>query len=295
MTYGEQITRDRPGCIVFLVDQSGSMAEPIVSGKEQTKAEAVAESINELLTEIIMKCIRVDMVRDYFHISVIGYRTDESGNKIVESVFTKEEKERYLIPISVLAENPVRFKKIVRTLTNLETGEPEEIEEEVPVWFEPVAMGQTPMIEAFKRAYQFLEKWTQEHQNSFPSIVINITDGRPTDGDDADLIAEAKKVMGTATTDGYTLLFNVFLPADSTRKIMFPSSIHELPDESAKVLFEASSVIPSPILNNLEWNTQVKLSPGARGLMYDVANPGIFLLYFFKRDCMPTGHYLEDR
>ena len=52
----------------------------------------------------------------------------------------------------------------------------------IPVWFEPVADGGTPMCQAAGEAKRIIEGWIAEHPDSFPPIVIHITDGESTDG-----------------------------------------------------------------------------------------------------------------
>lgn len=79
--YTAQITRANPSAFIFLVDQSGSMdAEIIYNGNTLTKAEAVAQIVNEQLDAMISRCQRSDGIRDYFDVSLIGYGGDSSEN-----------------------------------------------------------------------------------------------------------------------------------------------------------------------------------------------------------------------
>lgn len=50
-----------------------------------------------------------------------------------------------------------------------------------PVWIDPVAKPRTPMSEAFNRAGAVLADWVKSHPESFPPILINISDGAATD------------------------------------------------------------------------------------------------------------------
>ena len=48
---------------------------------------------------------------------------------------------------------------------------------------EVIANGGTPMCHALGMATSLLQSWTSQHANSFPPVVINISDGEATDGD----------------------------------------------------------------------------------------------------------------
>ena len=64
MTYQRTIDRRHPGCLIFLLDQSGSMAEPIGGGHASvSKAQALADIINDLLPHIIKRCVKIRTAR----------------------------------------------------------------------------------------------------------------------------------------------------------------------------------------------------------------------------------------
>ena len=73
MPYTAEINRTNPTCFLFLVDQSSSMLEPFGGQPDKQKAEGVADAINRLLQNLILKCAKSDGIRDYFHVGVIGY------------------------------------------------------------------------------------------------------------------------------------------------------------------------------------------------------------------------------
>ena len=64
-----------------------------------------------------------------------------------------------------------------------ETGELIEFPSESPVWIDPVAEGSTPMCHVLYHAHQILTGWIQQHPDSFPPIVIHISDGESQDVD----------------------------------------------------------------------------------------------------------------
>ena len=73
MPYTAAITRTNPACVLLLIDQSGSMAEPYTGLADQSKAQAVADAVNRVLQNLVLRCAKADQVRDYFQVGVIGY------------------------------------------------------------------------------------------------------------------------------------------------------------------------------------------------------------------------------
>lgn len=113
-----------------------------------------------------------------------------------------------------------------------------------PVWFEPVANGGTPMSQALQEAKTVIESWLCQHTNSYPPIVINISDGAATDGDPA---PHAEALRNLATSDGNVLMFNCHISSQTASPILFASSNEGLPDAEACLLFSMSSVLPHSI------------------------------------------------
>ncbi|MEM3342581.1 MAG: VWA domain-containing protein, partial [Thermoplasmata archaeon] len=82
MAYSAEISRANPSCFIFLIDQSGSMDEEFGTGSGKKKAEGVADAINRLLQNLSLKCAKAEGIRDYYYVSVIGYRCTEKGNTV---------------------------------------------------------------------------------------------------------------------------------------------------------------------------------------------------------------------
>src|SRR5262245_50083566 len=74
VAYTGEISRANPTCFLFLLDQSGSMQDAI-GGRSgiQRKCDVVADALNRLLSELVIKCAKEEGVRDYFHVAVIAY------------------------------------------------------------------------------------------------------------------------------------------------------------------------------------------------------------------------------
>src|SRR5947209_7695511 len=109
MPYAAEISRTNPSCFLFLIDRSGSMEDAIpasgaasdgpTGGPKRTKAEGVADAINRLLQNLVIKCAKSEGVRDYYHVGVIGY-----GGK-VKPAFSGALEGRELAPISEIADS----------------------------------------------------------------------------------------------------------------------------------------------------------------------------------------------
>jgi hypothetical protein len=236
MTYSAEISRANPSMFLFLLDQSGSMADPFGGGGGK-KDQKVADAINNLLFNLTIKCAKSEGVRDYYHIGVIGYG-EKVGPALGGELAGKE-----LVPISKVADSPERIDERVK---KVEDGAGGVVEQKVrfPIWFSPLSKGGTPMSEALKKAQTIIQGWITEHPDCFPPIVINITDGESTDGS-PQKAAEALRAL--KSSDGEVLLFNVHLSSKGGSSFEFPSSENELPDQYAKQLFNMSSPLPEHI------------------------------------------------
>src|SRR5260221_9378773 len=103
MAYSAQISRLNPSCFVFLIDQSGSMTDVFGAGEgNQKKADGVADAINRLLQNLVIKCAKEEGIRDYFHVCVIGYGAH------VGPAFAGPLAGRQLVPISEVGNSPAR-------------------------------------------------------------------------------------------------------------------------------------------------------------------------------------------
>ena len=257
MTYAAEISRANPSCFVFLVDQSASMNDPIGGGR-QRKADVVADALNRLLAELSVKCAKEEGVRDYFHVAVVGY-----GHE-VGSAFTGPLAGRDLVPLSQVAEQPARVEKRTRKVSD-GAGGLVETTTRFPVWVDPVAHGATPMCRALASAESLVSDWVSRHPDSFPPIVLNLTDGESTDGDPA---GAAWSVQTHVTADGAALLFNLHVSAADAVPVTFPDTDVALPDTYARTLFGMSSLLP-PHMRFYALQQGVPAGDLARGFVYN--------------------------
>lgn len=259
MAYSAEISRVNPSCFLFLIDQSGSMDDPFGSGESnKKKKEGVADAINRLLQNLVIKCAKQEGVRDYYYIGVIGY------GAITGPAFEGPLAKRDLVPISEVATNPSRVEERTKK-TDDGAGGLVDQHVKFPIWFEPIANGGTPMCQALTLAENIMNGWINTHPNSFPPIVINITDGEATDGD-ASIPAQSLSKLGSS--DGNLLLFNVHLSSRSGNPIEFPDTADNLPDEFSKLLFRMSSTLPDH-MQSIAKQEGFSISGGSKGFVFN--------------------------
>jgi hypothetical protein len=242
------------------------LREPIVvdnrtythSASGRTKAQGVADAINRLLQNLVIKCAKEEGVRDYYHVGVIGYGAH------VGSAFSGPLAGKELVPISEVANTPARIE--VRT-RKVDDGAGGLVDQQIrfPIWFDPVASGGTPMCQALGVAQRILQGWLSQHPACFPPIVINITDGESTDGDPS---AAADAIRKLSSNDGEVLLFNVHLSSQRAAPIEFPDTEVGLPDQFAQLLFRMSSPLP-PYMRSIAQQEGYTVSEGTRGFVFN--------------------------
>ncbi len=244
MPYSAEISRSAPTAFLFVLDQSASMQDAF-GGAEQkgdaapSKARVLADTVNRLLQNLVLRCAKEEGVRDYFHVGVIGY--GERVQPLVQPA-NDDVREAGLIPISHLAERPKRLEERLKTGTDAD-GNTTERRVKFPIWFDPHAKNGTPMCQALDLAARTVRNWIDLHPDSFPPVVVNVTDGEATDGEP---LRFAQQLRSFATDDGEVLLFNVHLSSSEEPAVELPSSRQDLPRDAeyAGELYQMSSLLP---------------------------------------------------
>ncbi len=264
MPYTAEINRSSPTAFIFVIDQSGSMADAMPgSDPPKKKCDAVADIVNNLLRELCLRCKTDTEVRDYFYVGVIGY------GATVGSAYGGSLAGQELVPLSALANSPAKVEERTKK-TDDGAGGLVEQRVKFPVWFEPKANGGTPMCQALGLARKWLETWVNLHPSSFPPTVIHITDGESTDSADP---AEANRMVGDmlsgltsiSSEDGAVLLFNVHVSSKANlRPIAFPSDDSNLSDDYSKMLFAGSSPLTETMHRIANEDHGLGLAPGAK-------------------------------
>lgn len=241
-----EISRRRPGCILFLLDESRSMSEPFL-GTNKSKADALAFAVNATLYRLVLQCLRGDEVYDYFHVGAIGYGGDAARLALDGDLAGLD-----LVTLSQLAAAPAG-EKVGRH------GEPE------PFWYVPRTSGMTPMCAAIDQASEIAQRWITFNSESLPPIVLNVTDGEASDGHPR---TAAARLMETGTNRGPTMLFNLQLSAGGSERALYPATDRELKDPYARILFAASSPLPQFMIANGR-AMGLDIADGARGFIHN--------------------------
>lgn len=259
MPYSAEISRTHPAAFIFLLDQSSSMKDPFGGAEEEgdaapSKARVLADTVNRLIQNLVLRCAKEDGVRDYFHVAVVGY--GERVRPLVRAALTPQGEPAdglprpggegsgdEWVPISALADRPLRLEERLRRVPDGAGGEAER-RVRVPIWFEAEARGGTPMCQALDYAARLVRRWTETHPSGFPPVVVNVTDGEATDGDP---LRQAHVLRSYGTDDGEALLFNVHLSSANEPAVELPDTTEGLPDGHARQLFQMSSELPFPM------------------------------------------------
>ena len=275
--YDKKITSDEPTLMVFLIDQSGSMGEPLVEkeGVVYTIAKIAKILTDTFLYESIRRCQRGNVFKPYIDFAIIGYGVG------VHSALPK-------IPLEQFPFSVTKLEDAYIAKNDSDTDDNSMIPKPKLEWIEERADGQmTPTLAAFTKAREIIEKWLPDHQTSFPPIVINMSDGLPNDdpvfnqmcqeaaeqgiprlGDlsQTGLITQSKAIQGMGTEDGKCLVGNIQLDVVATHSLQYPSSIDEAEniDPLTKFMFEMSSVIPDSLHEYANLKSVIDLEPGAR-------------------------------
>jgi hypothetical protein len=262
MAYSAEISRNNPTLFVFLIDQSGSMGDPVPGSDElaRKKADALSLAINRLLQNLVIRCAKEEGVRDYFSVCVIGY-----GSK-VGPAFSGPLAGREVVPISDVGNMPARVEQKIKKSDDGAGGILEQ-SIRLPIWFDPIADGGTPMCNALSQVHSIVQRWLAQHPDCFPPVVIHITDGESTDGDPAGAM---KSLTSLASSDGAVLLFNIHISSDaSANPIAFPDSAAGLPNQHAQLLFEGASPLTHNMRSVATAQHGMNLADGARGYVFN--------------------------
>ncbi len=264
MPYSQLLNSENPGYILILIDQSGSMGGSFGGSTGGSKAVECAKAVNSVLQELGLNSTKGSKIKNRCDISVLSYGA--SGNQ-AKNAFLGNLASKSVVTMQELLQNCPKLDTEKREIDDGDGGRVE-VEEQFPIWIDPVASGGTPMAAAFEMAYNLVDSWVQSHQASFPPTVINITDGAPDSQTDAQ--NAASKLSKIGTSDGTTLILNAHISEGKAARVELPSSPSELPpgDGNAKFLFDISSELP-PVLLERAMGAGYNLTAGARGFVYN--------------------------
>lgn len=252
-SYIQRITRRAPTAFVLMVDQSGSMGESWQGGV--SKSVQVASIVNNALRNLVLQATSGsgNEVRHYADVAVIGYGGVSSQG--VTSMLSGTTIAQPFLPISKIASQPK-----VTVIENPDGTRRREV-----VWFDPKHGGGTPMHSAFSAISSALEFWVSNHRNSFPPVVINITDGESTDADPSSV---ARDITGLETDDGNVLLFTVYIGTGGGKQALYPASAPEGLSPAAMQMFQISSIVPEALRSMAE-GLGIHIGVKGRGFLFN--------------------------
>jgi hypothetical protein len=264
MAYSKLISSSSPGLILILLDQSYSMNEPYTGG--ENKATVATMAVNRVIYETTLLCQSGNQIRNRVFMGVVGY-----GASVRPLVGGK---------ISELAANPVSEVNIPKKVPD-GAGGLVEISQRMPLWITPpVAANGTPMEQAMEIAHGLVQSWLQEenHKDSFPPVVINISDGAPNRPQETQTAAQ--KLLQLQTNDGKLLLFNAHISDARAGEVALPNNQQGLHDQYAQFLFGISSVIP-PSLVSAAQKAGFTVPQNARGFVFNAGAETLIKLLTF--------------
>ena len=264
MAYAADISRNNPGCFLFLLDHSGSMSEALGGQPGLRKMDGAADAVNRILDAISQRCSQGMEVRDYFHVGILTYTTDDQGNPEIGSGLPGTSTDEPFLTISDVVEAATVEERTVKEPDG--AGGVIDVARRVPTWLQPEAHWGTPMCTALSAASSALRDWIADHPDSYPPMLISITDGAANDGDPVPLAEEIKSM---ATNDGNTLIYNAHLSAMSAVPVQYPADESDTPpDEYAVQMFRMSSVFPDQVVE-LAAGMGLPVTEGSRGYVYN--------------------------
>ncbi|MCI6801511.1 MAG: DarT ssDNA thymidine ADP-ribosyltransferase family protein [Candidatus Onthomorpha sp.] len=240
--YTAQITRNTPTAFIFLVDNSVSMHKrTVLLGEEITMSEAAARIVNRQINDLVLRCIKLEEVRHYYDIAVIGY------GESAYSGWSGKLADRDFVSPKELMDNPyktITTREEKRTRKGMVIKEVEKVQ-----WVEARHDGSwTHVHKAFDKAKALLDEWMKTHHDKdcYPPTIINITDGEFNGATKDMVLQRANELKSMFTNDGNVILFNIHFTANkSEQEVVCPIEKRELNGNSyAETLFEMSSLLP---------------------------------------------------
>lgn len=266
MNYTARITTRNPSAFMIMVDRSGSMSETVSwDGNLVSASQAVASAINNMIAEVIARCKGDDSPRHYFDIGVLGYSGDQ-----IYSLLPTTSSSWFLTPAEL--QGCVRYTKTVQKQRIMPDSRKVITSTLEKVWVESGAEYRTPMAAAFGKIHTLMSAWCDSHRDSFPPIVINITDGEATDAEPERIIKLAQKLQGLSTDNGNLLLLNIHICNNGDQCTIFPISHLELPEgRNAKLLYDISSLMPEMFEKEINYIKGLDSQKLFKGMAYNAS------------------------
>lgn len=235
LPYSSIISQKNPAGIFFILNQSYPTKEMVdFSGERMSKAIAEGGIIDKVINELILSNTSGGVINDKYNIAVLGY-----GDYAYSCIET-----RCVQTLKELQDNPL-FVRTIRKETKTRQGT-KTIEVKQPTWVKTNSDGEANLYKALKKASEIIENWAEEHESSYPPIVIHITEYRYHGADDSDMKLMANQIKSIFTNDGNALFFNIIITENNDAvTVLFPCHETEIGESFyGKMYCVMSSTLP---------------------------------------------------
>ena len=240
--YSSAITRENPAGIFFILNQSYPTEEKIeYGGEKMSKARVEGGIVDKVINELILSNTSNGVLNDKYNISVIGY------GDYAYSCFEKGNVQT----LKELQDNPL-FVRTMSKKTKTRQGT-KTIEIKQPTWIKTNSDGDAKLYKALNKARDIIENWAEEHESSYPPIVIHITEYRYHGADDSDMKQMANQIKSIFTKDGNALFFNIILTEkEDAVSVLFPYDNQAVSDSYYGTMYcLMSSILPKSFNQNV--------------------------------------------
>jgi hypothetical protein len=256
--YDKKAGSDDPALIVILVDQSSSMSDTYFENR--SVAETAKFFCDKIIYQILKECEFEGRIKPRFDFAVIGY------GSAIRSAMPKIQIEELPISVTRLPETWIKKNSLVDDEQQSSDNNNDKKIGHLPIpleWVETISNGATSMLTAFNKTKEIIEEWISNHPKSFPPVVLNITDGMPTDdiilnqrletgtlGDVTTLpiVIISKEIQKLGTNNGNVLVCNAHVSAVGGNPDAYPISTSGIIDIMAELTFAMSSIIPDELV-----------------------------------------------
>ena len=236
-----EVTTAKPWLLVLMVDESHSM-QADWGGTKRRMSDIVEQAVNQLLYDMALNYntssgLDEDSVSDRIHLRLLVY----SGDGDVYDPIPMSNGSSYM--------RATGDEGWVQNYSDVHPYPSSKGDVEVPRWLQLDPHGRTPMLAAFRIARRAVEQHIEEYPDSFPPVVLNISDGEPTDcGKPIDwelLLSECDSIRSLGAGENQPIVCNVHWdPEGRAPPSLYPSE----PPQAGGIesgLWEASSTIPA--------------------------------------------------
>ena len=153
------------GCLLCLVQASGSMRETIFEGPFPSKMDAVLDTIDRLLDELVGLAREASPGSPFIDVGVLAYKMGADGKPRLRTVLPGSSASRPFVPLGELS-----------------LLDPGKTPEGPGRWVRVEAAGDAPARAALSQAGRLASRWARDHPDAGTPILIHLTDGESSDG-----------------------------------------------------------------------------------------------------------------